>query len=178
MCYQYLPYFISYSDFESGKATAGAPAAAPAAPAAAPAAPAPAAPAAVTTTTTTKASIMTPIAKHVQNKLTSAPPAFEFSTLGHPTGLSAVDIDIMKLSAQYTAINGREFLGTFATIFPAHSLTLTCNILCTKLTGPLAIREQRNPQFDFLKPTHMLFNYFTTLVDAYRWVTAIYLNTY
>eukprot|EP01035_Chromulina_nebulosa_P022080 gene22080-28583_t len=39
----------------------------------------------------------------------------------------------------YTAINGRDFL------------------------GGLAQREQRNPQFDFLKPTHMLFSYFTSL---------------
>jgi splicing factor 3A subunit 1 len=31
----------------------------------------------------------------------------------------------------------------------------------------LAQREQRNPQFDFLKPTHLLFSYFTGLVDAY-----------
>jgi splicing factor 3A subunit 1 len=29
------------------------------------------------------------------------------------------------------------------------------------------MREQRNPQFDFLKPTHMLFSYFTSLVDSY-----------
>ncbi len=33
--------------------------------------------------------------------------------------------------------------------------------------GGVAQREQRNPQFDFLKPTHMLFGYFTQLVDAY-----------
>jgi len=28
-------------------------------------------------------------------------------------------------------------------------------------------RESRNPQFDFLKPTHALFGYFTSLVDSY-----------
>lgn len=44
---------------------------------------------------------------------------------------------------RYTATNGREFL------------------------AGLALKEQRNPQYDFLKPTHMLFGYFTTLVDAY-----------
>lgn len=94
------------------------------------------------TTATAKASFTTPIAKFAMMKVTEAPPPLEFS-VGHPSGLSSLDSDIMKLAAQYTALNGREFL-----------------------TG-LAQREQRNPQFDFLKPTHMLFSYFTTLVDAY-----------
>ena len=31
----------------------------------------------------------------------------------------------------------------------------------------MAQRERKNPQFDFLKPTHMLFTYFTSLVDSY-----------
>jgi splicing factor 3A subunit 1 len=34
------------------------------------------------------------------------------------------------------------------------------------LTG-LTERESKNPQFDFLKPTHLLFGYFTHLVDSY-----------
>jgi splicing factor 3A subunit 1 len=92
--------------------------------------------------TSAKASIATPIARFAMNKLSSAPHPFEFSK-GHPIGLSPVDVDIIKLTAQYTAANGREFL------------------------GGLALREQRNPQFDFLKPTHMLFSYFTSLVDDY-----------
>jgi splicing factor 3A subunit 1 len=54
-----------------------------------------------------------------------------------------LDTDIIKLTAQYTAVNGREFL------------------------AGLAQREIRNPQFDFLKPTHLLFSYFTALVDSY-----------
>ena len=93
-------------------------------------------------TTVVKASIMSPLARFASNKPLEAPPPFEFS-LGHPTGLSALDIDIIKLTAQFTVVNGREFL------------------------AGLAQREQRNPQFDFLKPTHMLFSYFTSLVDAY-----------
>ncbi len=52
-------------------------------------------------------------------------------------------MDVIKLTALYTAANGREFL------------------------GGLVEREKRNPQFDFLKPTHQLFSYFTSLVDAY-----------
>jgi hypothetical protein len=49
----------------------------------------------------------------------------------------------LRFVIRYTAANGREFL------------------------AGLALREQRNPQYDFLKPTHMLFSYFTSLVDAY-----------
>ena len=102
-----------------------------------------AAPVAVQSTiATAKASVTTPIARFAMNKPTTAPHPFEF-TVEHPSGLSGVDVDIIKLTAQYTVANGKEFL-----------------------LG-LAVREQRNPQFDFLKPTHMLFSYFTTLVDAY-----------
>ena len=31
----------------------------------------------------------------------------------------------------------------------------------------LTEREIRNPRFDFLKPTHPLFSYFTALVESY-----------
>jgi splicing factor 3A subunit 1 len=96
----------------------------------------------IKSSTSKKASLTTPIARFAMNKPTEASHAFEFS-LGHPSGLSAVDVDIIKLTAQYTSVNGREFL------------------------SGLAQREQRNPQFDFLKPTHVLFSYFTSLVDAY-----------
>lgn len=94
------------------------------------------------TTAAAKATVSTPVARFAMMKVSDPPPALEFSG-GHPAGLSALDMDIMKLAAQYTALNGRDFL------------------------SGLAQREQRNPQFDFLKPTHMLFSYFTALVDAY-----------
>jgi splicing factor 3A subunit 1 len=68
--------------------------------------------------------------------------------LTHPE-LSALDSEVIKLTAQYTAISGRKFLAGLAT------------------------REQRNPQFDFLKPTHALFGYFTQLVDSYDKVLKI-----
>ena len=51
--------------------------------------------------------------------------------------------DIIKLTAQYTASSGVKFL---------YGLTN---------------REFKNPQFDFLKPTHALFAYFMALVDQY-----------
>lgn len=71
-----------------------------------------------------------------------APNEYEFCVC-HPMELAHLEIDIIKATAQYTAVNGREFL------------------------GDLAQRERKNSQFDFLKPTHMLFIYFTSLVDSY-----------
>jgi hypothetical protein len=52
-------------------------------------------------------------------------------------------MDIIKTTAQFVARNGQKFL-----------------------VG-LTQREARNPQFDFLKPSHALFGYFTALVDSY-----------
>jgi splicing factor 3A subunit 1 len=69
------------------------------------------------------------------------PPDFEF--MEEPPSISALDLDIVKLSAQFVAIHGRSFL--------------------TNLMN----REQRNYQFDFLRPQHGLFNYFTQLIEQY-----------
>ncbi|KAG8776305.1 hypothetical protein FRC12_000998 [Ceratobasidium sp. 428] len=57
--------------------------------------------------------------------------------------VSAVDLDIVKLTALYTARRGRPFLNA------------------------LQAREARNFQFDFLRPNHSLFGYFNRLVDQY-----------
>eukprot|EP00752_Nemacystus_decipiens_P010228 g9113.t1 len=87
--------------------------------------------------------VMAPIAKAAKSTNKTTPPrAFEFS-VGHPTGLTALDVDLIKLTAQFTAVGGRNFL------------------------SELAKREARNEQFQFLKHTHALFSYFTSLVDAY-----------
>ena len=51
--------------------------------------------------------------------------------------------DIVKLTAQFVARNGAQFL------------------------DKLMVREQRNYQFDFLRKQHPLFNYFTKLVEQY-----------
>ena len=53
-----------------------------------------------------------------------------------PIGANPLDLDVIQLTAQYVACNGRSFL-----------------------TG-IANRESKNPQFDFLKPTHHLFTHF------------------
>jgi splicing factor 3A subunit 1 len=60
-----------------------------------------------------------------------------------PEGLTALDLDTIRLTAQCVARNGQAFL-----------------------TG-LAAREHGNPHFNFLKPTHSLFGFFTGLCDAY-----------
>lgn len=69
------------------------------------------------------------------------PPSENF-TISHPV-LANLDNDVIKLTAQFVARNGQKFL------------------------QGLTEREARNPQFDFLKPTHGLFGYFTQLVEAY-----------
>ena len=69
------------------------------------------------------------------------PPEFEF--IADPPSISAFDLDVVKQTAQFVARNGRQFL--------------------TQLMN----REQRNYQFDFLRPQHSLFNYFTKLVEQY-----------
>ncbi|RKP26188.1 Pre-mRNA splicing factor PRP21 like protein-domain-containing protein [Syncephalis pseudoplumigaleata] len=69
------------------------------------------------------------------------PDAYQFSAT-IPT-LSAQDLDIIKLTAQFVARNGRQFLNS------------------------LAQREQRNYQFDFLRPSHSLYGYFNLLVEQY-----------
>ncbi|KAG8916167.1 SF3a splicing factor complex subunit [Tulasnella sp. 418] len=69
------------------------------------------------------------------------PPPPEF-TLDKPH-ISALDLDILKLTALFTARQGHSFLAT------------------------LSAREGRNYQFDFLRPTHSLFGFFNRMVDQY-----------
>ncbi|XP_065840413.1 splicing factor 3A subunit 1-like isoform X2 [Oscarella lobularis] len=69
------------------------------------------------------------------------PPEWEFMV--DPPSISAFELDLVKLTAQFVARNGRQFLTT------------------------LMNREQYNSQFDFLRPQHHLFQYFTRLVEQY-----------
>ncbi|CAI9090691.1 OLC1v1025514C1 [Oldenlandia corymbosa var. corymbosa] len=71
------------------------------------------------------------------------PPEAEQYTVRLPEGITGEELDIIKLTAQFVARNGKSFL-----------------------TG-LASRELTNPQFHFLKPTHSMFMFFTSLADAY-----------
>ncbi|XP_061704373.1 splicing factor 3A subunit 1 [Cydia pomonella] len=69
------------------------------------------------------------------------PPDFEF--LADAPSISALELDIVKLTAQFVARNGRQFL------------------------TDLMKKEERNHQFDFLRPQHSLFQYFTRLLEQY-----------
>lgn len=71
------------------------------------------------------------------------PPEAEQYTIRLPEGITGEELDIIKLTAQFVARNGKSFL-----------------------TG-LTSRENNNPQFHFLKPTHSMFMLFTSLADAY-----------
>lgn len=70
-------------------------------------------------------------------------PPSEFEFMADPPSISAFDLDVVKLTAQFVARNGRQFL------------------------TQLMQKEQRNYQFDFLRPQHSLFHYFTKLVEQY-----------
>ncbi|PAV59164.1 hypothetical protein WR25_24592 [Diploscapter pachys] len=72
---------------------------------------------------------------------TRPPMPFEFTA--DPSTINAQDLDIIKLTAMFVARNGRQFLTQLMT------------------------REARNSQFDFLKPAHSNFSYFTKLVEQY-----------
>lgn len=80
--------------------------------------------------------------EHVDKEEEILPPPPDAYTVVHPT-ITPLDADVIQLTAQFVARNGQKFL-----------------------IG-LTQRESRNPQFDFLKPTHPLFSYFTSLVDGY-----------
>jgi splicing factor 3A subunit 1 len=71
------------------------------------------------------------------------PPDEAVYSVDIPEDMAALDLDVIKLTAQFVARNGKQFL--------------------TELTS----REHANPQFAFLKPTHSLFSLFTSLADAY-----------
>lgn len=61
----------------------------------------------------------------------------------NPGNLSTIENDNIKLTAQFVAQNGQMFL-----------------IALTE-------KEKKNPHFQFLKPTHQQFPYFTSLIDSY-----------
>lgn len=86
-------------------------------------------------------------ASHViQEPVKERPRDFKFSTPLPP--ISARDLDILRLTAQFVAKNGRSFITT------------------------LSQRESRNYQFDFLRSNHTLYPYFNVLVQQYSQILA------
>uniref|UniRef100_A0A1J3K417 Putative splicing factor 3A subunit 1 n=1 Tax=Noccaea caerulescens TaxID=107243 RepID=A0A1J3K417_NOCCA len=70
-------------------------------------------------------------------------PEPEKYTVRVPEGINGEDLEIIKLTAQFVARNGKAFL------------------------SDLQNRESNNPQFQFMKPNHSMFTFFKTLVDVY-----------
>ena len=87
-------------------------------------------------------------AKESQSKLVEKifvakePPA-DFEFVADAPSLQPLDVDVIKLTAQFVARNG----GPFRT--------------------NLMNKEARNPLFDFLKPQHSHFVFFTRMVEQY-----------
>ncbi|CDU23915.1 related to Splicing factor 3 subunit 1 [Sporisorium scitamineum] len=76
---------------------------------------------------------------------TQAPPEpqpFEFSA--DLPNITALDLDVLKLTALFTARKGRSFATS------------------------LLSRESKSYQFEFLRPSHSLFTYFNHLVEQYQ----------
>lgn len=92
-------------------------------------------------------SLLDPVASLMQKEVMTAPvePRMSF-LLNRPYGLTDKDQEIMKLTAQFVAIHGKEFL-----------------------TG-LTQRESRNRQYDFLKPTHLYYPMFSRLIEQYEYI--------
>lgn len=70
------------------------------------------------------------------------PPRMNYALVLPP--ISAMDIDLMKLTALFTAQRGTQFLAS------------------------LSVKEGRNHQFDFLNPASMLYGTFNAMLEQYR----------
>mmetsp|Transcript_29137 Transcript_29137/g.40781 ORF Transcript_29137/g.40781 Transcript_29137/m.40781 type:complete len:676 (+) Transcript_29137:122-2149(+) len=82
------------------------------------------------------------------------PPKMHFVTVAAPAHLSPVQIETIKLVAQFTALDGKG--GPFF----------------QQLTN----REWSNPLFAFIQPRHGHFAYFSALVDSYRIMMSTWTN--
>ncbi|KAL7522243.1 hypothetical protein ACHAWX_006935 [Stephanocyclus meneghinianus] len=80
------------------------------------------------------------------------PPPLRHVSLVAPANLTPMEIEVIKLTAQYVALSDR-----------GGNASKRDNFLSN-----LTLREWTNPQFMFLQPRHAHFAYFTALVDGYR----------
>ncbi|KAJ3691810.1 hypothetical protein LUZ61_020974 [Rhynchospora tenuis] len=72
------------------------------------------------------------------------PPPSEQYTVRLPEGITGEELDVIKLTAQFVARNGKSFMD--------------------KLIKRV---DLSSPQFHFLRPTHSMYTFFTSLADAY-----------
>ena len=72
------------------------------------------------------------------------PPDFYFETEHPEDSISALQGEIIKITAAYTAVRGKSFV------------------------SEIVRREQKNPYFRFLRPQSDLFSFYTSIVDSYQ----------
>ncbi|KAI8824193.1 Pre-mRNA splicing factor PRP21 like protein-domain-containing protein [Fimicolochytrium jonesii] len=84
-----------------------------------------------------------PAAEAVPEPVVKPPEPASYEFMADVPSMSAQDLDVVKLTAQLVARNGRDFMIA------------------------LMKREMRNYQFDFLRTNHSLFPFFTKLVEQY-----------
>jgi len=91
-----------------------------------------------------------------------APPQLQFVNIVAPSSLGAAQIEKIQLVAQLTALDAsnKGRLGGPASSPPSSSSFLS----------QLSRREWNNPSFAFCQPRHGHFAYFSSLVDAYRYI--------
>jgi splicing factor 3A subunit 1 len=80
----------------------------------------------------------------IDNKPAGPPEPSKFRFSARMPNISAKDLDVLKLTALYTARCGENWL------------------------KELRNREAGNPQFEWLRPTHSFFQFFRSLVDQYN----------
>ena len=82
------------------------------------------------------------------------PPSLKHVSLLAPANLTPLEVEVIKLTAQYVALSERKDTG---------AAPRADNFLSN-----LTLKEWANPEFQFLQPRHAHFAYFTALVDGYR----------
>eukprot|EP00956_Cyclotella_meneghiniana_P001675 scaffold1823_cov38-Cyclotella_meneghiniana.AAC.6 len=90
---------------------------------------------------------------HRDSSMIKPPPALHHVSVTAPTNLSPLQIEIIKLTAQYVALSGKHTTETNNRQSFVNNLTL---------------KEWTNSEFAFLQPRHGHYAYFTALVDGYR----------
>ena len=90
-------------------------------------------------------------------------------TIALPDGIAAFDLDVIKLTAQFVARNGKSFLTGLTS--REHMNPQACvpapGVGGCMARGATSDARVVPPQFNFLKPTHSMFTFFTALADAY-----------
>lgn len=92
-------------------------------------------------------------------------PPKEFSP-PHPPHLFFFEIEAIKLAAQFTAVQGKPFLTMLAMQQEARADAATASAAAAPPGAPSPV--QLPAAYEFLRPSHAAFGYFTALVDEYH----------